>query len=169
MWIRTYGRLYQKLCSTTCEIPIGIYRTQDTSSMDATHVSSSPLTDRWNPFGGPKPPKHCVRMRPSVSRASDSRGDRVSVRVSIRSYVLFPTNHTTTNHKPQEPLHPLSIRHCQPPNITRQSETTCITFTRTQTHPSSQFEKHTQTLRDCPQTMTMTATTTTTSEQITVW
>ncbi|CAG7827436.1 unnamed protein product, partial [Allacma fusca] len=29
MWIRTYGRLYQKLCSTTCEIPIGIYRTQD--------------------------------------------------------------------------------------------------------------------------------------------
>ncbi|XP_074602047.1 potassium channel subfamily T member 2-like isoform X2 [Brevipalpus obovatus] len=28
LWIRTYGRLYQKLCSTTCEIPIGIYRTQ---------------------------------------------------------------------------------------------------------------------------------------------
>ncbi|XP_055311132.1 potassium channel subfamily T member 2 isoform X3 [Sitodiplosis mosellana] len=39
MWIRTYGRLYQKLCSTTCEIPIGIYRTQDTSSADATHYS----------------------------------------------------------------------------------------------------------------------------------
>ncbi|ESO98909.1 hypothetical protein LOTGIDRAFT_91366, partial [Lottia gigantea] len=29
LWIRTYGRLYQKLCSTTCEIPIGIYRTQN--------------------------------------------------------------------------------------------------------------------------------------------
>ncbi|XP_064616919.1 potassium channel subfamily T member 2-like [Liolophura sinensis] len=28
LWIRTYGRLYQKLCSTTCEIPIGIYRSQ---------------------------------------------------------------------------------------------------------------------------------------------
>ncbi|XP_071947875.1 potassium channel subfamily T member 2-like [Antedon mediterranea] len=27
MWIRTYGRLYQKLCSTSHEIPIGIYRT----------------------------------------------------------------------------------------------------------------------------------------------
>ncbi|XP_074653905.1 potassium channel subfamily T member 2-like isoform X3 [Tubulanus polymorphus] len=26
LWIRTYGRLYQKLCSTTCEVPIGIYR-----------------------------------------------------------------------------------------------------------------------------------------------
>lgn len=66
MWIRTYGRLYQKLCSTTCEIPIGIYRTQDTSSLDATHVSSSPVVDSWNPFGGFNK-KHCVRLRPSVS------------------------------------------------------------------------------------------------------
>ncbi|XP_039227317.1 potassium channel subfamily T member 1 isoform X17 [Drosophila yakuba] len=39
MWIRTYGRLYQKLCSTTCEIPIGIYRTQDTSNVDTSHYS----------------------------------------------------------------------------------------------------------------------------------
>ncbi|XP_039955467.1 potassium channel subfamily T member 2 isoform X9 [Bactrocera tryoni] len=39
MWIRTYGRLYQKLCSTTCEIPIGIYRTQDTSNTEASHSS----------------------------------------------------------------------------------------------------------------------------------
>ncbi|XP_069705257.1 potassium channel subfamily T member 2 isoform X2 [Periplaneta americana] len=39
MWIRTYGRLYQKLCSTTCEIPIGIYRTQDTSLADSSHYS----------------------------------------------------------------------------------------------------------------------------------
>ncbi|XP_061427548.1 potassium channel subfamily T member 1 isoform X2 [Lethenteron reissneri] len=28
LWIRTYGRLYQKLCSSTGEIPIGIYRTE---------------------------------------------------------------------------------------------------------------------------------------------
>lgn len=28
LWIRTYGRLYQRLCSTTCEIPLGIYRTE---------------------------------------------------------------------------------------------------------------------------------------------
>lgn len=39
MWIRTYGRLYQKLCSTTYEIPIGIYRTQDTSVADTSNVS----------------------------------------------------------------------------------------------------------------------------------
>ena len=64
MWIRTYGRLYQKLCSTTCEIPIGIYRTQDTTSSDASHVSNSPV-DRWGPFSALG--RHCVRLRPSVS------------------------------------------------------------------------------------------------------
>uniref|UniRef100_A0A8C2FIS7 Si:dkey-21e5.1 n=1 Tax=Cyprinus carpio TaxID=7962 RepID=A0A8C2FIS7_CYPCA len=28
LWIRTYGRLFQKLCSSSSEIPIGIYRTE---------------------------------------------------------------------------------------------------------------------------------------------
>ncbi|XP_049885024.1 potassium channel subfamily T member 2 isoform X7 [Pectinophora gossypiella] len=45
MWIRTYGRLYQKLCSTTCEIPIGIYRTQDTTLADPSHHYSTSLAD----------------------------------------------------------------------------------------------------------------------------
>ncbi|XP_050535073.1 potassium channel subfamily T member 2 isoform X4 [Daktulosphaira vitifoliae] len=39
MWIRTYGRLYQKLCSTTCEIPLGIYRTQDLSNIESPPFS----------------------------------------------------------------------------------------------------------------------------------
>lgn len=51
MWIRTYGRLYQKLCSTTCEIPIGIYRTQETTNLDASHVSSSSINSPFS-FGG---------------------------------------------------------------------------------------------------------------------
>nr|XP_022326614.1 potassium channel subfamily T member 2-like isoform X7 [Crassostrea virginica] len=48
LWIRTYGRLYQKLCSTTCEIPIGIYRTftqPRTASANAesnSHGSTAP-------------------------------------------------------------------------------------------------------------------------------
>lgn len=33
-WIRTYGRLYQSLCSTTHEIPIGIYRTDKITNID---------------------------------------------------------------------------------------------------------------------------------------
>lgn len=28
LWIRTYARLYQKLCSSTGDVPIGIYRTE---------------------------------------------------------------------------------------------------------------------------------------------
>ncbi|XP_055529615.1 potassium channel subfamily T member 2 isoform X5 [Wyeomyia smithii] len=44
MWIRTYGRLYQKLCSTTCEIPIGIYRTQETSGAEASHCEEEVVT-----------------------------------------------------------------------------------------------------------------------------
>ncbi|XP_055627177.1 potassium channel subfamily T member 2 isoform X22 [Toxorhynchites rutilus septentrionalis] len=66
MWIRTYGRLYQKLCSTTCEIPIGIYRTQDTSGSEASHVSNSPIAEKWRPFGS-FGIKHCVRLRPTYS------------------------------------------------------------------------------------------------------
>lgn len=71
MWIRTYGRLYQKLCSTTCEIPIGIYRTQETTNLDASHVSTSPIHNSpfnfGGFFGGKQKQKHCVRLQPSVS------------------------------------------------------------------------------------------------------
>lgn len=34
LWIGTYGRLFQKLCSSSAEIPIGIYRTE-------SHIFSS--------------------------------------------------------------------------------------------------------------------------------
>ncbi|XP_063373395.1 potassium channel subfamily T member 1 isoform X2 [Cydia amplana] len=68
MWIRTYGRLYQKLCSTSCEIPIGIYRTQDTSLADPSHhVSMTPRTPSnwfWS---------RLARMRPS--RPSQDEGE----------------------------------------------------------------------------------------------
>ncbi|CRL02893.1 CLUMA_CG015879, isoform B [Clunio marinus] len=65
MWIRTYGRLYQKLCSTTCEIPIGIYRTQETTNLDASHVSNSPLNSPFS-FGGMfGKHKDCVRLQPA--------------------------------------------------------------------------------------------------------
>ncbi|XP_075735912.1 slowpoke 2 isoform X3 [Rhipicephalus microplus] len=46
LWIRTYGRLYQKLCSTTCEIPIGIYRTQSTTNPEGSTVSLDLLDDK---------------------------------------------------------------------------------------------------------------------------
>ncbi|XP_031621152.1 potassium channel subfamily T member 2 isoform X3 [Contarinia nasturtii] len=92
MWIRTYGRLYQKLCSTTYEIPIGIYRTQDTSSADASHVSNTP-EERWRPFSAFS--KHCVRLRPSYDEeagASSKRGTTDSSR--LREVTYRPSIHS---------------------------------------------------------------------------
>jgi len=49
VWIRTYGRLYQKLCSTTCEIPIGIYRTQDSQTeTDESYYDDTENSDATN-------------------------------------------------------------------------------------------------------------------------
>lgn len=52
LWIRTYGRLFQKLCSSSAEIPIGIYRTESHmfSTTEAGSVWSHALmsdTRRW--------------------------------------------------------------------------------------------------------------------------
>lgn len=49
LWLKTYGRLYQRLCSTTCEIPIGIYRTQKLEKKDP-EVSSPPTWRFRNSF-----------------------------------------------------------------------------------------------------------------------
>ncbi|XP_061460073.1 potassium channel subfamily T member 1 isoform X2 [Rhineura floridana] len=63
LWIRTYGRLFQKLCSSSAEIPIGIYRTESHmfSTMDPhdirTQISinvedcedTKEAKDPWNP------------------------------------------------------------------------------------------------------------------------
>ncbi|KAM4678127.1 potassium channel subfamily T member 2-like [Discoglossus pictus] len=54
LWIRCYGRLYQKLCSTTGDIPIGIYRTEShmfTASESQVSISVEDYEDtretRW--------------------------------------------------------------------------------------------------------------------------
>lgn len=88
MWIRTYGRLYQKLCSTTCEIPIGIYRTQDTSNADTSHVSNSPV-ERWGPFSAFS--RHCVRLRPSVSPRNNKQ------QISAAQDIRYPEVRTLEN------------------------------------------------------------------------
>lgn len=47
LWIRTYGRLFQKLCSSSAEIPIGIYRTE--SHMFSTSEASWISVDAFHP------------------------------------------------------------------------------------------------------------------------
>ncbi|CAB1325842.1 unnamed protein product, partial [Coregonus sp. 'balchen'] len=45
LWIQTYGRLYQKLCSTVGDIPIGIYRTESQmSGSSETDIELPPVT-----------------------------------------------------------------------------------------------------------------------------
>uniref|UniRef100_A0A8C1ZHG1 Si:dkey-21e5.1 n=1 Tax=Cyprinus carpio TaxID=7962 RepID=A0A8C1ZHG1_CYPCA len=47
LWIRTYGRLFQKLCSSSAEIPIGIYRTE--SHMFSSSESQVSVEDCEDP------------------------------------------------------------------------------------------------------------------------
>ncbi|XP_066569146.1 potassium channel subfamily T member 1 [Amia ocellicauda] len=65
LWIRTYGRLFQKLCSSSAEIPIGIYRTeshmfstsesQDICAQSQISINvedcedTKEVKDNWNP------------------------------------------------------------------------------------------------------------------------
>ncbi|XP_070311299.1 potassium channel subfamily T member 1 isoform X4 [Odocoileus virginianus] len=60
LWIRTYGRLFQKLCSSSAEIPIGIYRTQchvfsteppDLRAQSQVSVSVEDCEDTREPWG----------------------------------------------------------------------------------------------------------------------
>ncbi|XP_018788575.1 PREDICTED: potassium channel subfamily T member 2 isoform X4 [Bactrocera latifrons] len=102
MWIRTYGRLYQKLCSTTCEIPIGIYRTQDTSNTEASHVSNSPV-EKWGPFSAFG--KHCVRLRPSYDEEAgtpDSTKDSSEV---LRGVTYRPPSASGHHHQSHPSQH----------------------------------------------------------------
>ncbi|XP_033152675.1 potassium channel subfamily T member 2 isoform X1 [Drosophila mauritiana] len=92
MWIRTYGRLYQKLCSTTCEIPIGIYRTQDTSNADTSHVSNSPV-ERWGPFSAFS--RHCVRLRPSYDEETGTPDSTKDSTEMLRGVTYRPPGSAT--------------------------------------------------------------------------
>ncbi|KAI6209861.1 Calcium-activated BK potassium channel alpha subunit [Aphelenchoides besseyi] len=45
LWIRTYGRLYQKLCSSVADIPIGIYRTVQSPQRQAVTIEIEDVDD----------------------------------------------------------------------------------------------------------------------------
>ncbi|XP_075772308.1 potassium channel subfamily T member 2-like isoform X18 [Pelodiscus sinensis] len=50
LWIRSYGRLYQKLCSSTGDIPIGIYRTESQPAPSAERQVSASGEDCEDPL-----------------------------------------------------------------------------------------------------------------------
>lgn len=116
LWIRTYGRLYQKLCSTSCEIPIGIYRTQDTSADDSldgfdtgdqSHSEAgTPGTEPGNGMGGqndndPSSPKSAganMSFIPQINIPKSCLGGCSTQRSSYLSVAVHDDSNTKDTH-----------------------------------------------------------------------
>uniref|UniRef100_A0A672ICI1 RCK N-terminal domain-containing protein n=1 Tax=Salarias fasciatus TaxID=181472 RepID=A0A672ICI1_SALFA len=74
LWIRTYGRLYQKLCSSTGDIPIGIYRTESAVSQSQVSITVEDYEDTREP------------REPLLSRTSTHRNSTSSEPISTSSH-----------------------------------------------------------------------------------
>ncbi|CAH6787701.1 Kcnt2 [Phodopus roborovskii] len=57
LWIRTYARLYQKLCSSTGDVPIGIYRTES-QKLTTSESQISISVEEWEDTKDTKEPGH---------------------------------------------------------------------------------------------------------------
>ncbi|XP_052056240.1 potassium channel subfamily T member 2-like [Apodemus sylvaticus] len=57
LWIRTYARLYQKLCSSTGDVPIGIYRTES-QKLTTSESQISISVEEWEDTKDVKDPGH---------------------------------------------------------------------------------------------------------------
>ncbi|XP_076122568.1 potassium channel subfamily T member 2 isoform X2 [Alosa pseudoharengus] len=68
LWIRTYGRLYQKLCSSTGDIPIGIYRTE----AQKLPVSESQVSITVEDYEDTREPREPLLCRTGPHRNSTS-------------------------------------------------------------------------------------------------
>ncbi|XP_028842067.1 potassium channel subfamily T member 2 isoform X2 [Denticeps clupeoides] len=68
LWIRTYGRLYQKLCSSTGDIPIGIYRTES----QKLPVSESQVSITVEDYEDTREPREPLLSRSGPHRNSTS-------------------------------------------------------------------------------------------------
>ncbi|XP_035381231.1 potassium channel subfamily T member 2 isoform X2 [Electrophorus electricus] len=68
LWIRTYGRLYQKLCSSTGDIPIGIYRTEP----HKIPVSESQVSITVEDYEDTREPREPLLSRATPHRNSTS-------------------------------------------------------------------------------------------------
>uniref|UniRef100_A0A3B3VWP3 Potassium channel subfamily T member 2-like n=1 Tax=Poecilia latipinna TaxID=48699 RepID=A0A3B3VWP3_9TELE len=71
LWIRTYGRLYQKLCSSTGDIPIGIYRTE-AHKLPVSEVSLSQVSITVEDYEDTREPREPLLSRTGAHRNSTS-------------------------------------------------------------------------------------------------
>ncbi|XP_075566727.1 potassium channel subfamily T member 2 isoform X3 [Pelecanus crispus] len=75
LWIRTYARLYQKLCSSTGDIPIGVYRTESqklTTSESREMASQSQISISVEEWEDTKDTKEQISYRSSHRNSTSS-------------------------------------------------------------------------------------------------
>ncbi|XP_077680228.1 potassium channel subfamily T member 2 isoform X3 [Eretmochelys imbricata] len=75
LWIRTYARLYQKLCSSTGDIPIGIYRTESqklTTSESREMASQSQISISVEEWEDTKDTKEQINNRNNHRNSTSS-------------------------------------------------------------------------------------------------
>ncbi|KFW65754.1 Potassium channel subfamily T member 1, partial [Pygoscelis adeliae] len=95
LWIRTYGRLFQKLCSSSAEIPIGIYRTE--SHMFATSEAL---------LGSPHPPRDLLGFQSQISINVEDCEDTKDV----KEHWGIKTSHHRNSCSSDQSEHPLLRR-----------------------------------------------------------
>ncbi|XP_061859490.1 potassium channel subfamily T member 2 isoform X4 [Colius striatus] len=75
LWIRTYARLYQKLCSSTGDIPIGVYRTESqklTTSESRDMASQSQISISVEEWEDTKDTKEHISYRSNHRNSTSS-------------------------------------------------------------------------------------------------
>ncbi|XP_075616278.1 potassium channel subfamily T member 2 isoform X8 [Balearica regulorum gibbericeps] len=75
LWIRTYARLYQKLCSSTGDIPIGVYRTESqklTTSESREMASQSQISINVEEWEDTKDTKEQISYRSNHRNSTSS-------------------------------------------------------------------------------------------------
>ncbi|KAM9238774.1 potassium channel subfamily T member 2 isoform 4-T4 [Leptosomus discolor] len=75
LWIRTYARLYQKLCSSTGDIPIGVYRTESqklTTSESRDMASQSQISISVEEWEDTKDTKEQISYRSNHRNSTSS-------------------------------------------------------------------------------------------------
>ncbi|XP_074953311.1 potassium channel subfamily T member 2 isoform X6 [Phalacrocorax aristotelis] len=75
LWIRTYARLYQKLCSSTGDIPIGVYRTESqklTTSESREMASQSQISISVEEWEDTKDTKEQISYRSNHRNSTSS-------------------------------------------------------------------------------------------------
>lgn len=86
LWIRTYGRLYQRLCSTTCEIPLGIYRTEPLETQRHDSISFGAFASQQASY------EHATEELERIEITNMVKNRLQDLGMLVNDYGLYPYN-----------------------------------------------------------------------------